>query len=277
MKKVFGIVLTIMIFIGLTALSSCKSKTAAEKKSRERAEQEQKQIEKVKEEIGKNVYPLPTSAEVIKMLTELEVGYIIGISNPPSNAKKYIQSSARAINIGVYGADLSYATLYNMQQYVNDYMDAIRVLANSLNMSRIYDVALYDSIKANFDNRDKLVSILTDAFNKTYGYLSENEQQSLALLVVGGAWVEGMYLTTHVSEAAYNVPGISKVLIEQKKSFELFLDITKPYMEDPMVSDFVKLLEPIKKVYEGLTTSLTEQNIKDITNAMTVIREKIIQ
>ncbi|MEZ4999589.1 MAG: hypothetical protein R2727_02555 [Bacteroidales bacterium] len=33
-------------------------------------------------EIGEAVYPLPTSMDVIKMLTELEVGYIIGISSP---------------------------------------------------------------------------------------------------------------------------------------------------------------------------------------------------
>ncbi|MGB4293708.1 MAG: hypothetical protein WBJ37_12600 [Bacteroidales bacterium] len=274
MKKVFQFSITVILVIALVNMLSCKSKTGAEKQVKEQEEKEQ--VETIKKEIEKNVYPLPTSAEVIKMLTELEVGYIIGISNPPSNAKKYIQSSAKAINIGVFGADLSYATLYNMQQDVNDYLDAIRVLANSLNMSRIYDTKLYDSIKVNFDSRDKLVKILTDAFNETYQYLSENEQQNLALLVVGGAWVEGMYLTTHVSEAAYNVAGISRVLLEQKKSFELYLDITRPYLDDPMIGDFVKLLEPIKKVYEGLSTSLTEKDIKDITEAITVIREKII-
>ncbi len=136
--------------------------------------------------------------------------------------------------------------------------------ANELNMSKIYNEALYDRIKKNFDNRDELVRILTGAFNDTYGYLADNDQQALALLVVGGAWVEGMYLTTHVSEAAYQVAGISKVLLEQKKSFELFLEITKPYANDPSISDFVKMLDPVKKVYEGLGTSLTEQNIKDI-------------
>ena len=130
-------------------------------------------------------------------------------------------------------------------------MNAIRSLANELNMSKIYDETLYDQIKQNFDNKDELVKILTEAFDKTYAYLTENDQQSLALLVVGGAWVEGMYLTTHVSEAAYQVAGISKVLIEQKNSFELFLEITKPYLNDPSVKDFVDKLEPMKKVYEG--------------------------
>ena len=156
-------------------------------------------------------------------------------------------------------------------------MSAIRSLANELNMSKIYDETLYEKIKQNFDNRDLLVEILSDAFNSTYGYLSENDQQPLALLVVGGAWVEGMYLTTHVSEAAYQVAGISKVLLEQKKSFELFLELTKPYSSDPSVSDFVKICDPVKKVYEGIGTSLTEQNIKDITVAITGIREKIVE
>jgi ribosomal protein S11 len=144
-------------------------------------------------------------------------------------------------------------------------------------MSKIYNEELYNKIKQNFDNKNELVKILTSSFNDTYSYLSDNDQQPLALLVVGGAWVEGMYLTTHVSEAAYQVAGISKVLLEQKKSFEMYLEITKPYLSDPNVENFVKLLDPVKKVYEGLSTSLTEQNIKDITKVINDVREQIVK
>jgi len=248
-----------------------------DKKATEQQDQiELNQVQSLENEIEKNVYPLPTSAEVIKMLSELEVGYILGIANPVGNARKYLTSSTKAVNMGVYGADLSYATLYNIQQEVLNYLDAIRSLANELNMSKIYDETLYDRIQKNFDNRDELVNILTEAFNNTYAYLSENDQQSLALLVVGGAWVEGMYLTTHVSEAAYQVAGISKVLIEQKESFDLFMDITKPYIEDANIKEFLNKLEPIRKVYEGLTTSLTNQNIIDITKAIESIRSQLV-
>jgi hypothetical protein len=47
-------------------------------------------------------------------------------------------------------------------------------------------------------------------------------------------------------------------------------------MDDQNLKEFVDKLDPIKKVYEGLTTSLTNQNIMDITNAIASIREKII-
>ena len=276
MKKIFAGFILPLLIISFTCLSSCSScKDRAAAKQQKKAEQEEVKV--IKDQIETNVYPLPTSAEVIRMLTDLEVGYIIGITNPVENSKRYFSSSTRAINIGVFGADLSYTTLYNQQQEVINYLDAIRSLANELNMSKIYNEDLYTKIKQNFDNRDELVKILTSAFNDTYGHLSENDQQPLALLVVGGAWVEGMYLTTHVSEAAYQVAGISKVLLEQKKSFDLFLEITKPYLNDPSVGDFVKVLDPVEKVYEGIGTSLTEQNIKDITKVIVDVRELIVK
>jgi uncharacterized membrane-anchored protein YhcB (DUF1043 family) len=268
MKRAITVIIIPILILSFSGLSSCKNRS--EKKELQKIELNE--VDTIKSEIEKNVYPLPTSAEVIKMLSELEVGYILGIAN----ARKYLTSTTKAVNMGVYGADLSYATLYNIQQEVLNYLDAIRSLANELSMSKIYDETLYDRIQKNFDNRDELVNILTEAFNNTYEYLSENDQQNLALLVVGGAWVEGMYLTTHVSEAAYQVAGISKVLIEQKESFDLFLDITKPYLDDPNVREFVDKLEPIRKVYSGLTTSLTNQNIIDITKAIESIRSQLV-
>jgi hypothetical protein len=264
MKKAIAVIIIPVLILSVSGLGSCKNR--AEKKEKDQKSQiELNQVDTVLNEIEKNVYPLPTSAEVIKMLSELEVGYILGITNPVENSRKYLTR-----------ADLSYATLYNIQQEVINFLDAIRSLANELNMTKIYDESLYDKIKLNFDNRNELVNILTEAFSNTYAYLSENDQQTYALLVVGGAWVEGMYLTTHVSEAAYQVAGISKVLIEQKESFDLFMDITRPYLEDPNIKEFINKLEPIKKVYDGLTTSLTNQNIIDITNAIEKVRGQII-
>ena len=272
MKRSIAVFILPLLVISIIGLFSCRDRP----KSGEQKKVELEQVKAIESQIEANVYPLPTSASVIKMLTELQVGYIVGISNPVDNAKKYFSSASRAVNLGVYGADLSYASLYNMQQEVINYLNSIRTLANELNMSKIYDEGLFDLIKKNFDNRDELVNILTKAFNDSYVYLSENGQQTLALLVVGGAWVEGMYLTTHVSEAAYQVAGISKVLLEQKKSFELLLDITGPYMSDPIVGDFIKQLDPVKEVYNGIGTSLTDKNIVDITKAIEGVRAKII-
>jgi len=266
------IFLLAILLISASGLNSCRNRT--EKTEQKKIEREE--IEVLNREIEETVYPLPTSAEVIKMLTELEIGYIIGISNPTENVSKYLTSKTKALNVGVYGADLSYATLYNMNQDVINYLDAIRSLSNDLNMGGIYNEKIYDQIKNSFDDKDKLVSILTTTFNGTYNYLSDNDQQAAALMVVAGAWVEGMYITTHISESVYHVEGIVRVLLEQKKSFELYYEIAKPYADDPMVNEILEVFEPMRLIYEKLDTSLTLKNVEEITRTIEEIRQKLI-
>ncbi len=270
MKKIVLVLVPILI-ISIAAMVSCNN----QKSSDNQKEINLEEVQEITQGIEEAVYPLPTSAEVIKMLTELEVGYMIGISNPTDNAKKYVTSKEKAINMGIYGADLSYATLYNMNQDVINYLDAIRVLANDLNMAKIYNQRLYDDIKNSFDNRNQLVEILTKAFNGTYSYLNDNDQQSQALMVVAGAWVEGMYITTHISEAVFHVEGIVKVLLEQKASFELFLELAKPHAEDPSVKEILEMFVPMTKIYEGIDTSLSVKNVDDITREIEILRDKM--
>ena len=272
MSRIFTIAIS-LVFLVSSVFTSCKNRAESD----DQQEIDIVQSGEINEEIKKAVYPLPTSAEVIKMLTELEVGYIIGISNPPENASNYVTSKSQAINLGIYGADLSYATLYNMNQDVINYLDAIRELATDLKMSRIYSKTLYEEIKDSFDNKDRLVSLLTEAFDETYAYLSDNDQQSLALLVVAGGWVEGMYITTHISESVYHVTGIVEVLLEQKKSFELFLDIARPHDEDPVVNEILTILTPVIDVYDTIDDeSLSLKDVENLTKAIEIVRAQLI-
>jgi len=273
MKKIIAsIILTILIisFIGLT---SCKDKpTTNQQKIEDRG-----QLQIIENEVEEIVSPLISSAVVIKMIVDLDVEYSPGITNPFQNNKKYFSSLKKAINLGIYGADLSYATLYKKQQDVINYLEAMRYLANGLNASRTYNEDMYDDIVQNQDERDILVKKLSDSFNDTYAYLTGNEQQHLALLVVGGAWIEGMYLTTHLTYASHQLNGFSEILLEQKKSFEILLELTEPYSTDSGISDFLKLLEPVRTLYEEIGTSLTEQNIKDIIRVITDVRDQAIK
>lgn len=271
MKRLLFVFLPLVVF-SLTVATSCKGNRSGDSQKKVDSEE----VETLTKELEEAVYPLPTSAEVIRMLTELEVGYIIGISNPPQNVHNYITSRQMALNMGIYGADLSYATLYNMEQEALDYLESIRVLANELNMSTLYNERLYNEIKQSYDDRDRLVSILTSAFNGTYKYLSENDQEAQALMVVAGAWVEGMYITTHISETVYHVEGMVRVLMEQKKSFELFLEIAKPHSEEPSVSDILRILEPVRVIYEGVDDSITVKDVEDITLAIEKVRDELI-
>jgi hypothetical protein len=273
MKKITIVLLSLALLtaIGLNSCRSCNKRQDSDAQKTIKINE----AEDLAGKIEKEILSLPTSAEVIKMLTELDVSYIDGISNSPANADKYILSGDKAINLGIYGADLSYVTLYNMKQEVLDYLGAINKLTSELSMSKLYDKGLYDNISNNYDNKDELVDILTNTFNETYSILSNNNQLPKALMVVAGAWVEGMYITTHISESVFHVEGIARVLLEQKQTFELFLEIAESHPDDPEVKELLNSLQPVKEVYEGVDyTSLTVTNVNDITRVIEEVREK---
>jgi hypothetical protein len=273
MKKTFTKMLVVVMIVTAAGSYSCKNR--GETKNQKKINMVE--LENLEEKIEENVYPLPTSAEVIKKLADMDLGYILGSTNSPDNARNYVESYNRSVNLGVYGADLSYATLYNMQQDVIDYLSAIRTLALEQNLSKIYDESLYDRIKANFDNRDTLVTILTSAFDNTYSYMVDAGQANLALLMVGGAWVEGMYLTLTVSESGGHLSGFESVLLDQKKSFELFEELSRPHAEDPLVARLLAVVQPVRDVYATLGTSLTMENIEAMKKAVNAVRSELIK
>lgn len=273
MKNSFTKILVAVMILAVAGAYSCRNRG----ESKKHKELNMVEMEGLELKIEENVYPLPTSAEVIKKLSDLDIGYILGASNPPSNARNYVASYSRSINLGIYGADLSYSTVYNMQQEVLDYLDAMRTLANDLNLAKIYDETLYDEIKANFDNKDTLVTILTNAFDRTYAYMVDAGQANIATLMVGGGWVEGMYLTLAVSESGAHLTGFEQALIDQKKSFELFLEIAKPHAEDALVKKLLQDLQPVKDLYATLSTSLTMQNIEDMKLAVGAVRAELVK
>ena len=273
MKKTFTTILVAVLILTVAGLSSCRNRGESKKQKEINAVE----LEALEKKIEENVYPLPTSAEVIKKLTDLDLGYILGATNPPENARNYVESYNRSVNLGVYGADLSYATLYNMQQDVIDYLAAVRTLALEQNLSKISDESLYDRIKANFDNRDTLVTLLTDTFDRTYSYMVDAGQANLALLMVGGAWVEGMYLTLSVSESGGHLSGFESTLLDQKKSFELFRELASPHSTDPLVARILTAMQPISDVYASLGTSLTMENIDALKKAVNTVRAELIK
>jgi len=95
--------------------------------------------------------------------------------------------------------------------------------------------------------------------------------------MVGGAWVEGLYLTMAVSESGAHVSGFESVMLEQKKSFETLEELAQPHIDDALVSKMLADMKPIKDMYATLGTSLTMKNIEDLKKAVNTVRSGLIK
>jgi hypothetical protein len=266
MRNLLNQPLIVIVLTVALVFSACQSGKKKDSNKEDKDAVTAKKIEK--EEIEKDVrdfvYPLPTSFEVTEMLNRIGASYILTLSNPAENVDKYLTEKKQAINLGVYGADLSYASTYNQKQQIMSYMDASRKLIDALNISGALPSDIIEQIEKNEENKDKLVEIITNTFYDTYDYLNANNRSAVSMLVLAGSWVEALYITTNISEDTYQNKEMVKIVMQQKSSLNKLLDLMKNYEEDEDVAEVMKQLKPLAKVYNMVEENAISEGQMDI-------------
>lgn len=274
-QPLIAVVLTVTL-----AFSACQSGKKKDGNKEDKGAVATKKIEK--EEIEKDVrdfvYPLPTSFEVTEMLNRIGASYILTLSNPAGNVDKYLTEKKQAINLGVYGADLSYASTYNQKQQIMSYMEASRKLIDALNISGALPSDIIEQIEQNEENKDKLVEIITNTFYDTYDYLNANNRSAVSMLVLAGSWVEALYITTNISEDTYQNKEMVKIVMQQKSSLNKLLDLMKNYEENEDVAEVMTQLEPLAKVYNMVEeNAISEKQMDIIIDEVSKVRADFVE
>ncbi|MGE0088519.1 MAG: hypothetical protein AB7S50_03485 [Bacteroidales bacterium] len=259
--------------IALVTLTNCGGKkgepvnTSAEKLDKAK-------IEKTVREV---VYPLPTSFEVINMINKIEASYILGLTNPITNVDKYFMDKAQALNLGIYSADLSYASTYNMKQEVMNFIDVSEKLVKELEITDAFNSDFIEEIETNIDNKDILIELITESFYDTYEYLVHNNKEDLSLLVLTGSWVEAMYISCNISNTVYSNPELVKVIMHQKTALDKLIELLNAHSTHESIAAIITNLNPIKSIYDSIDANgITQKQLDEIIKQTEALRVKII-
>lgn len=228
----------------------------------------------IKQEVQQFAYPLPSMFELTEMLTEINAGYIVTLSNDPAKAKTYFSDQEKAINLGSYASDLAYAITYNSQAEVEAYFQACELLARDLGLVEAFDKNLPDQIKSNINNREELIKIVTDMFEKAYSHLNGQGRTDISYLILSGSVVEGLYLATNISENAYQNPEIVKAIISQKESLVKLQALMEKSKDSDSLKDVYAHIAKINAIYaqtEG-SKAMTKRQIEELTSLVNVLR-----
>ncbi|MEE4197998.1 MAG: hypothetical protein V2I54_10155 [Bacteroidales bacterium] len=255
-------------------LSNCKGEK--EGKTSDDTKEDKLEREEIEKTVREVVYPLPTAFEVTNMINEIEASYIIGLTNNKENVDKYFTDKEQALNLGIYSADLSYASTYQMKQDVMNYMEASEYLIKELGITGAFDRSFIDKVEANINNKDKLIDLITNSFYDTYDYLVKNNKEDLSLLVLTGSWIEAMYISCNVSETVYNNPELVKIILHQKTSLKKLLDLLKKHEKHETINNLINQLKPIKKIYDSVDeTGITQKQLNQIIEQTIELRTQI--
>ncbi|HPF93281.1 MAG TPA: hypothetical protein PLV65_05070 [Tenuifilaceae bacterium] len=232
-----------------------------------------------KEETFKSVtkYPIPTAFEVIKMLDKAGASYIISLNNPTENVDKYFTEKSKALNLGVYGADLSYASTYQMKQETMNYLNVSKKLIDDLKISTAFNKDFAQRVEDNIDNKDELIKIITDSFYDTYEFLLNEGKDNVSLLVMTGSWIEGLFITTQIAVTSENNNDFLTIIANQKDPLNKLFELMQPFAEDEIISEMMKTLKPLKAIFDQVEgEAVTQEQFDAIEKEVTTIRTGIV-
>ncbi|WP_066630103.1 hypothetical protein [Labilibacter marinus] len=233
--------------------------------------------EEVETKVREFVYPLPTSYEIVQMLNKIEAAYIFDLANNPANADKYTTEKDMAINLGIFGGDLSYASTYNQKQETVNFIDASRKMLEGLDLNAAVREDLPQQIEANEDNKEALVDLITNSFYDTYDFLNAHDRAAVSALVMAGAWVEGLYIATHISEETFNSKEMVTIILKQKEPLLKLMEILSKYKDDEGIAETIQDLSTMANIYSGIEdTAITQEQMIQIAEESLKIRKKFI-
>jgi len=245
-------------------------------------------------------YSIPSPIETTTLLKKAGATYDKDYLNDIKNVSRYSSASSKALNLGVYGADLSFTSIFEQTQESMLYLKCSSNLANGLGIGDVFGPATISRVEANMKNRDSLLDIISDAYWTADAYLKENDRPGISALVIAGGWVEGLYIATRIASVTNNDDVITRIA-EQKLSLENLIGLLENTPSEEAIAKLLKELKSLKTVYDkidfnhqkpetstdvtthvttiggGSSISINKEQLKDISNKVEVIRSNIIK
>lgn len=224
---------------------------------------------------------IPFPFEILDNLYSQKIPFDKKATNEATNVSKYNQYNSKALNLGIYGADLAYSVTYEEFQQMGVYVKTTKRLAEELNIPYAFDQSMMDKYSQYKDNKDSLTRIVYESYNQVDIALKNDERVGLAALVVTGSWLEGLYLSTKtfvdVSKTEAN-KSLYKVIGGQKQSLVIVIKLLDEYKKDLFISNVIADLKDITSEYNAITSdiAMNEAQLKAIHAKVETLRTKIV-
>jgi len=202
-------------------------------------------------------YSLPSPLEVAYIVENSGVGYEPGILHKTELGVRYSTNKSAALNLGIYGSDLSYSILFNQQQVALKYLDCIKDLSSGLDVSDTTTIKKLRDMEDNIHDKEKLKKIVAQTFFHSDALLKENSRRPTAIMIVAGMWIESLYIATELSGGDPKTnPSLTRCIVEQGLVFDDLLGMLSSVSGNDDI-DYIKgRIEVIGKDYDSIKSAL---------------------
>jgi hypothetical protein len=143
---------------------------------------------------------------------------------------------------------------------MREYSITINRLADELGIPLEHVNYAMDYFDKNVVSIDSLFKVSCELFEITDSYLNNHNRQSVSSLIILGGWIEALYITCNLEKDASQ--DIMQRIGRQKYSLNSIISLLKMYEEDLEITNYLVMLDQLKKKYEGV--EIYYQNMEDI-------------
>jgi hypothetical protein len=198
-------------------------------------------------------YSLPSPLETAMLIKNAGADYNEALMNPTANTSKYITSKSKALNLGIYSTDLSYASLFDQNQATLNYIEAAKAMADGLNILDAIDEATVTRLEEQINNRDAIIDIISETLMNSSSFLKENDMEGTASVILVGGWVEGLYIATNLVDEN-NLEGSKLVerIVDQKLSLDIMVSLLESSPEDADAQAVLVDVKALKTIFDKI-------------------------
>jgi hypothetical protein len=220
------------------------------------------------------IFSIPSPIQTALLIKNTGTAYSKAILNPASKTAQYSTTFSKALNLGIYGADLGYVTMYDQSQDAIGYLNSANRLADDLGVSGAFDASTIDRFSKNLGNKDSMLVLVSVAYRSSDAYLKNNDRKDVSGLVLAGGWLESLYFATNLYSTKQN-EDIKRRIAEQKSSLNSLLELLNQFRSQSEYTEFIDGLADLATVYEGVEFKYTfVAPTTDAEKKMTTINSK---
>lgn len=144
--------------------------------------------------IGGKLFSIPSPVQTALMIRSTGAEYRRELVLDRAIADGLTSKMGRALAMGLYGADLAYATIHKDGQSALATLQTIERLGAQLELGNAFDRSLLDRFKANMNVQDSLLRLSGEAFRASDQYLKTNDRGDVSSLILAGGWLGSLHI-----------------------------------------------------------------------------------
>lgn len=206
----------------------------------------------INEDVKHIIYAIPSPNETMEIIEAAGAFFDVQLTNDPTNKDNYTSKTEKALNLGVYGADINYCSAFGKSAEIILISPAAQSLSEQLGLSSIFSQDVYDRINENLEDPDSVQRIITDTYWNLESYLREEGRPELATLIALGGWLEGMYIACGQAKINDANKAIVQRIAEQKYSLANVIGMTECCPGNGRVKELTLLLKDLKTSFDKI-------------------------